>query len=235
MADIDHIQFFYRNQARLYQRLVARQDHQGKLIAALDEIAALAEQVVVEFGAGTGNLTSALVDRVARVHAFDIEPGMLARARAELMDSGSRNWSLAAGDNGRMPVASNCADLVIEAWSFVHVLDWQPSAWRQLADRLLAEMERIIKPGGIAILVEDLGIGRCQPEAPTADIARLYSHWQERHRFQRSWIRTDYQFASPQEAEELTRLFFGDDLAEQCLRSPSLTLPECTGIWWKRF
>lgn len=235
MAEIDLIRAFYRNQARQYQRLVARQDHQGKLLAALGEIVALAGLVIVEFGAGTGNLTSALVDRAARVHAFDIEPSMLALARTQLMDSGLRNWSLAAGDNGRMPVAANCADLAIEAWSFVHVLDWQPNDWRRLVDQLLAEMQRVIKPGGLAILVEDLGIGRHQPQAPTADMERLYDHWQERHGFQRSWIRTDYRFASAQEADELTRLFFSADLAEQCLRSPSLLLPECTGIWWKRF
>lgn len=235
MADIDHIRAFYRSQARLYQRLVARQDHQGKLLAALNEIVALAGRVVVEFGAGTGNLTSALVGQVARVHAFDIEPAMLALARTQLKDSGRRNWSLAAGDNGRMPVASHCADLAIEAWSFVHVLDWQPNAWRKLVDQLLAEMQRVVKPGGIAILVEDLGIGRRQPKAPTAEMARLYAHWQEQHGFQRNWIRTDYQFASPQEAEELTRSFFGDEMVVACLGSRDLTLPECTGIWWKRF
>ncbi|MCY4144835.1 MAG: class I SAM-dependent methyltransferase [Chloroflexi bacterium] len=235
MTDYGPIRAFYRSQARLYQRLVARQDHRGELLAALNEIVALAGLLVVEFGAGTGNLTSKLVGAAARVHAFDLEPSMLALARPQLLASGSASWSLAAADNGRMPVASNCADLAIEAWSFVYVLDWQPDDWRKLVDQLLAEMQRVVKPGGIAILVEDLGIGRCQPAAPTADMARLYAHWQERHRFQCSWIRTDYQFASPVEADELARLFFGDDLLERRLRPHDLTLPECTGIWWKRF
>ncbi len=235
MAELDHISAFYREQAGLYQRLVARQDHQAKLIGALEALVALAGQVVVEFGAGTGNLTSALLAQAARVHAFDIEPAMLAQAQAQLQASEHRNWSLAAGDNRCMPVADHCADLAIEAWSFNHVLDWQPQAWRELADQLLVEMQRVIKPGGLAILIEDLGIGRSQPQAPSAEMARLYQHWQEQHHFQRSWVRTDYRFATPAEAEELTRMFFGDELAEQCLRSPSLTLPECTGIWWKRF
>ena len=216
MAAIDHIRAFYREQAGLYQRLVARQDYQRQLIAALTEISPLAE-------------------RAARVYAFDIERAMLVEARAQLRDKDLRNWSLVAADNGRMPLPANCADLAIEGWSFNHALDWQPNAWRELVDQLLAEMQRVLKPGGVAILIEDLGIGRTQPQAPSADVARLYNHWQERHGFQHRWIRSDYQFASPSEASELAGMFFGATLAEQCLRSPQITLPECTGIWWKRF
>ena len=55
------------------------------------------------------------------------------------------------------------------------------------------------------------------------------------HGFNATWIRTDYEFASVPEAEELTRFFFGDALADRIEREQLLILPECTGLWWKRF
>ena len=50
--------------------------------------------------------------------------------------------------------------------------------------------------------------------------------------FSSTWIRTDYRFASPDEAEELTRFFFGAELAERVAAERLVVLPECTGIWW---
>ena len=231
----DHFQNIYRYQAEDYDRLVAREDQQGNLFAALNAIRPLAGLRVVEFGAGTGRLTRLLSVLVERVAAFDIAPAMLAQAQTGLEATGMTNWDLALGDNGRMPVASRCADVVIEGWSFAHVMAWQPQAWRARVDAMLAEMARMLKPGGTAILIETMGTGRRQPQAPNPDLARLYAYWQEECGFAYRWIRTDYQFASPAEAEELISFFFGPELAADCLGSGDIILPECTGIWWKHF
>ena len=229
----DFFQDIYRNRAAQFDRLVAREDVHGNLFGALSEIAPLAGLDVVEFGAGTGRLTRLLSVIVGRIFAFDIEPAMLLQADAAMRASGMTNWCLALGDNARMPIASGCADLVIEGWSFAHVIGWYPGDWLARTDAMLAEMARILKPGGTAVLIETLGTGRRRPQ-PTDKLARLYRHWQERHGFDSRWIRTDYQFASPAEANELTRFFFGDALADECLAEGQVMLPECTGIWWKR-
>jgi len=50
--------------------------------------------------------------------------------------------------------------------------------------------------------------------------------------FSRVRIRTDYRFASLPEAEDLTRFFFGDGLADRVADEALVVLPECTGIWW---
>ena len=142
------------------------------------------------------------------------------------------NWHLSLGDNERMPVASASADLVIEGWSFAHAREWHPLCWRERADAMLAEMERILKPGGSAILIETMGTGQRQPQAPP-NLKELYDYWREEHGFCYRWIRTDFQFASPDEADELMRFFFGDELADTCLDDQTVIVPECSGIWWK--
>ena len=231
----DHFKTIYRQRPEQYERLVAREDQHGNLFAALNEVIPLHDLDVIEFGAGTGRLTRLLSVMTRRIHAFDIEPAMLALANSLMKGTGMMNWSVAIGDNAKMPVASSCADLVIEGWSFAHVMEWHPQSWRECADAMLSEMQRILKPGGIAILIETLGTGRRRPQAPTPELATLYAYWQSSCGFDARWIRTDYQFASPAEAFELTRFFFGDSLAKACLSSESVILPECTGIWWKRF
>ena len=231
----DHFQRIYRHQAERYDRLVSREDAQGNLFGALNEILPLSGLDVVEFGAGTGRLTRLLSVLVNRVYAFDFEPAMLRQLAPKMHATGMANWSAALGDNYQMPVASNCADLAIEGWSFAHVTEWHPQTWRQRTNSMLLEMKRILKPGGAAILVETLGTGIRQPQPPNKELAELYCYWQEQCGFSRRWIRTDFQFASPSEAHELTRFFFGDGLADECLAGGGVILPECTGIWWRRF
>lgn len=231
----DYCRAFYRENAQLFDRLAAREDCHGNLFAALNQIIPLDGLRVAEFGAGTGRLTRLLAAQAARVYAFDIESAMLKLAADNLRVTGMTNWRLAQADNHCPPVKDNCADLAIEGWSFAHTTAYCGTRWRESADQLHGELARILKPGGTAILIETLGLGKRQPEPPTEWLGQLYAHWQDKQGFQRMWIRTDFQFASPEEAEELLGGFFGAELAHIPIQPNQRIVPECTGIWWKRF
>jgi hypothetical protein len=91
-------------------------------------------------------------------------------------------------------------------------------------------MRRVLRPGGTIVVLETLGTGHETPQR--LDSLDAYFCYLEEGGFSSTWIRTDYQFVSLDEAEELTRFFFGEDLAAQVTERGQLTLPECTGIWW---
>ena len=226
---------FYRERSALFDRLASREDWHGRLFGALNDICPLDGLRIAEYGAGTGRLTRLLAPQAEIVHAFDIEPAMLNVARENLVATGLTNWTLGVADNMRMPLAANCAELVIEGWSFAHTLAWHGDRWRQACDELLADIARVLKPGGMAIFIETLGTGETTPNPPDLWLPQLYQHWQAAHGFQRRWIRTDYQFASREEMDELLRAFFGAEIADQAAAAGRLIVPECTGIWWKRF
>jgi hypothetical protein len=59
--------------------------------------------------------------------------------------------------------------------------------------------------------------------------------WLEEMEFQHTWIRTDYRFNSVGEAATLSGFFFGEELAARIRRDGLTILPECTGLWWRRF
>jgi ubiquinone/menaquinone biosynthesis C-methylase UbiE len=229
----DHFQTIYATQADLYERLISREDAHGNLFAALIDIRSPDGLTIVEMGAGTGRLTRILGVMARRIFAFDAAPAMLDEAARTLELTGLTNWRLGVADNRAVPVPDACADIAIEGWSFGHNVGWHPQTWHAEVETMLAEMQRVLKPGGTMILLETLGTGNRQPQPPNAGLAELYQWWEQVHGLQHRWVRTDYQFESVAEAERLTRFFFGDALAERVVAEQLTILPECTGIWWK--
>jgi len=234
---MDHYQQIYsqRETARLYEQLVAREDHHGNLFAALVEIAGLDGQHVVDMGAGTGRMTRTVGVMARHVYAFDQSPAMLDVAAETLSLTGLQNWSLAVAPNHALPLVAACADTTIEGWSFGHTVGWNLNAWVEPMNAMLAEMQRVTKQGGTMILIEAMGTGVKTPAPPNASLAALYDFWETQHGFQRRTVRTDYQFASVDEAVELTGFFFRDSgIAAQVREKNWDIVPECTGIWWKK-
>lgn len=230
----DHYRQIYLHKAALYDRMVAREDYQGNILPALQNIRPLSGLDVVEFGAGTGRLTRLLAPHVRFIRAFDLSAAMLDVARPTLQATGLSNWSLAVGDNKSIPVESGRVDLSIAGWSFSNVTSWDSDVWRREITPAVDETLRVLKPGGTAIIIETLGTGYEHPTPPHEGLAAYYAWLEAERGFSHTWLRTDYQFESAQQADELTRFFFGNDLAERIVREGMTILPECTGLWWKK-
>jgi len=220
----------YQRHADEYARLVAREDYQGNILRALEEIAPLAGLDAVELGAGTGRLTGLMAPRVSSITACDASRQMLAVASQNLRRSGRRNWRLAVADHRRLPLPDGCADLAISGWSIAYLKVWGGQAWRAEIGKSLAEMQRILRPGGRMIILETLGTGHEQPVRPRKLAA--YYRFLEDQGFAWRWIRSDYRFADLAEAQELAGFFFGEELQRQVVEKNWVVLPECTGIWF---
>lgn len=229
MPELDAI---YTNEAEQYQRLVGREDHEGNILRAIQGLTPLEGRTVVEFGAGTGRLTMLLAPHVRLIEAYDTSEAMLAVARHRLQDAGLENWRLAVADHRKVPAADRSADLTIAGWTICYMAVWHPATWRDELALALAQMERVTKPGGLIVILETLGTGHETPHPP-ADLLEYFAAL-EAAGFASAAIRTDYQFESLAEAEELTRFFFGAELADRVAAEGLRILPECTGVWWRR-
>jgi ubiquinone/menaquinone biosynthesis C-methylase UbiE len=158
---------------------------------------------------------------------------MLEEAWWQLNRTGCHNVSLALADNRQLPLVAGCADLAIEGWSFGHLTAWYPDSWRAEITGAVDEMLRVLRPAGTAIILETLGTGRQDPQPPATSLAEFYEYLEHKRGFNRTWLRTDYQFDSLSEAEELIRFFFGEELARRVVEEKWVVLPECTGLWWR--
>ena len=224
----------YAGEAERYDRLVAAEDWQGNLLPAIGGIAPLADAEIVEFGAGTGRLTRLMAPHAAALRAFDRSRHMLQVARRHLSRTSHSNWTLTVADNRAIPLRNGAADLAIAGWTFGHNTVWNETGWRADVAAAVGEMLRLLRPGGTAIILETLGTGRETPHPPTTGLANFY-RWLEAERgFARHWLRTDFRFASHEQARELLGLFFGAEMVAQVRPGEPALLPECTGIWWRR-
>jgi SAM-dependent methyltransferase len=230
----DHFDVIYSRRAGDYHELVTREDTGGSLRAALHGIADFAGATVVELGAGTGRVTRLLAATAGRVLAFDRSRPMLDVAARYLAEELRRNVTLAEADNRSVPLPDGAADIVVEGWSFGHTVMNADGAWREAAEGIIAETLRLLRPGGTAILIETLGTGFRSPQPP-GPIFPLFYDWLEKEQgFERRWIRTDYTFESVAKARELVQFFFGQMVEHELLPTGEVSVPECTGIWWKR-
>jgi ubiquinone/menaquinone biosynthesis C-methylase UbiE len=222
----------YNSRAAEYDRLVAYEDYQGNILQILKQIRPLGGLEVIELGAGTGRLTRLLAPHIGHIHFFDISAHMLALARQNMTRLHLRNWDAAVVDNRHLAASSHCVDISIAGWSLGHFAGWYPDDWQQQIGQALAEMKRVLRPGGTVIILETLGTGRKTPLPPTPLLKAYYQWLEQAHQFAASWIRTDYRFTSYQEAKASISFFFGSDMADQVVRPQSRIVPECTGVWW---
>lgn len=103
------------------------------------------EWTVADIGTGTGYLLPSLAVRFARVIAVDASPAMLGCAKRRAADAGATNVEFHPGDLGKLPIADGACDAAIACLVLHHVAKPQEA---------LAELHRILRPGGRALIVE---------------------------------------------------------------------------------
>ena len=221
----------YQSDADRYDALVSREDYQGNIRCALEEIVSPDDLDVLDLGAGTGRLTLILAPRAKSIRAFDSSAEMLRVCRERLIASGLSNWQVDVADHRNLPVEDHSVGVVVSGWSVSYLAVWNPEQANQELDKWLLEMRRVLRKDGMIILFESLGTGNESPMR-LEHVETTYQ-WLDDNGFQNKWIRTDYQFESIEEAEELSRFFFGDELGDKARQNNWVILPECTGMWWK--
>jgi len=222
----------YQTDGDRYEALIAREDYQGNIAKALDEIVNVNGLDVYDLGAGTGRLARMLAPRAKSIRAFDASEEMLRVCREKLTASGLANWQVDVADHRQLPVEDHSADLVVSGWSVAYLYVWNPETWRTELEKWLGEMNRVLRPNSHIVLFESLTTGS---ETPVKlEHLKEYYPWLDEAGFQNKWIRTDSKFESVDEAEELSRFFFGDELGDKVRQSNWVILPECTGVWWKQ-
>ena len=215
-----------------------RQDHAGNLLAEINRVVPLTSAMhIVDVGCGTGKLARLVATSVGRVSAYD-------RAReaisvAEAVSPANVTWGVA--DLRQLPVTDSSAHVVLAGWAISYLKvdheEWYQDGssggpWREQVNLALTELERVLVPGGVAIIFETLGTATEQPQRSGS---WLYAHYRACGLEERC-VRTDYRFSSQAQATETLTFFFGRGVATRAAKlmakGASCIVPECTGMWW---
>jgi len=220
----------YREQAARYENLVRHEDCDQQLKPALSAIRSFEQADWVEWGAGTGRLTDLAAPTARSVTLFDASAAMLSVAASKLARIDGLKWQTAVADHRRAPAPDHCADIAIGGWTIIYMTAKFVPDWTVALQQAIGEMQRVLRPGGALIIIETLGTGYTEPQRFYPD---YFEFLENNLGFQHRSIRTDYQFASVDEAVAGLGFFFGEGFEQEIRDKHWGRVPECTGIWWK--
>jgi SAM-dependent methyltransferase len=124
----------------------------------------------LEVACGPGLISRAMAPRVGSVRGLDLTPAMVEKARAEAAAAGVDNVSFALGDATALDLAADSFGGAITRFSLHHI----PGPVR-----VLEEMLRVVKPGGLVIVADHVTDDDGAAAAWHEEIERLRdpSHW----------------------------------------------------------
>jgi len=102
---------------------------------------------VADVGIGTGFVAAGIAPRVARVLAVDNSPAMLEMARKNLAELGVSNVELLEGDVAALPLEDASVDAAFANMVLHHAQDLAA---------MLAEMARVVRPGGVVAVTDEV-------------------------------------------------------------------------------
>ncbi len=232
MSESDAQARIYETGAEGYDALIAAEDADGEMRRLLLSRVACDGARVIDVGAGTGRLARWIAPHAREVWLVDRAAPMLEVARRRLAEDGlADRVTVQVGDARALPAPSGAFDVAVAGWVFGHFRHWMPDGWRDEVDRAVAEMRRVLAPGGRLAILETLGTGHETPRRHEG-LDAYFAHLEEAHGLTREWRRTDYAFESPEDAARVLRPFFGDALAERIEERRWSRVPECTALFF---
>ncbi len=224
----------YRQHADQYERLVAHEDYEQRLYPALAAIRSFDRADVVEWGAGTGRVSALVAPYARSIVACDLNDHMLNVAAEKYRGFDHLKWQVVVSDHRYAPLPDRMADVSIAGWTLCYLArKFCGDTWQQPLTQAIDQMRRVLRPGGTIIIIETLGTGETEPKPPADWFAEYFDFLEDKLGFRSTWVRTDYQFASLDEAVELLSFFWDAEFGETARRNNWIITPECTGIWWK--
>src|SRR6478735_1318334 len=146
-------------------------DTLGRLV---DLIPAAAGARWLDVACGPGLVARGLAPRVGEVHGVDMTPAMVDVARREAAAERLSNAVFSVGDATALDFADATFDGAVTRFSLHHI---------PLPGRVVAEMARVVRPGGAVIVADHVTSADAGEAAWHQEIERLRdpSHWRASH------------------------------------------------------
>lgn len=127
----------------------------------------LAGQKVLDLGCGIGRLTASLAVQAKSVVGLDFSACMLHRARTGVIEPSAAFIQASAGC---IPFADALFDVVIASYVLQHILD------ESLFELAIGEISRVLKIGGLAVIVDALSD---RHHRPTNSVVTMLRTWEQ--------------------------------------------------------
>ena len=205
-------------------------DRAGVIDTAINALHPFGGSDVLDLGCGTGFHLPLFATRGARVVGVEPHLPLVARARQRLAASGSPARVL-VGDAEALPLRDNSIDVVHARWAYFFGAGCEPG---------LAEVERVLRPGGIVCVVDNDATRSTfgswfQRAYPAYDSVAVQRFW-DRQAFTTDRLTVEWTFDRREDLEAVARIELPPGPAADVLRShEGLTVDYAVVLRWKRF
>ena len=204
-------------------------DPDGRIEAAMREIADWSGRDVLDVGCGTGFHLPRWAGDARAVYGVEPHPD-LARLAAR-RTSRLANVTVLTGTAQRLPLGPATVDVMHARWAYYFGPGCEPG---------LAELARVMRRGGTAFVVDydasrstfGAWFARAHPTLHPDAVARFWSvqGWQRRP------LEVCWRFATREDLESVVRIELPPDVAEPALAAHAGTEVDCAvNLWWRRF
>lgn len=144
---MDHLQRVQQEFTRQASQFAtsAAVTHRDLVQRFVDAVPADGGAVILDVACGPGIIAAALAPRAREVVAFDLTPEMLTKARERCAEAGLNNVTFREGSATDLPFPGASFDTVVTRLSIHHFL---------VPQQPMAEMARVLKPGGTLVLAD---------------------------------------------------------------------------------
>ena len=216
----------YQNFSDLYDELVNHEDYENNLYKFLNDNIQWENKVVGEFGIGTGRVSRNYIDKAKKLFAYDNSQHMLDKAKENLAKWPDKiEYSVL--DNSKLNTIENTFDIIIEGWSFGHLVVQENENRDQTIQYLISETKKRAKE---VIFIETLGTNVESPNPPGEKLSKFYQALVG-NGFKEHIIQTDYKFNNYEDAGKIMGAFFGDSMKNDIIQKQLNVIKEYTGIW----
>ena len=185
------IPFYGTEQPDLFAIERSAMDRAGLVITELDRLLP-SSGLVIDVGAGDGHTAERLTTASRRVVAVEPSDGMVRSIRL-------LPWVLGLAQE--LPIRTSAADGLYATWAYFFPKHHDVTAG-------LAEADRVVKPGGPIVIVDNLG-GDEFTAMSERDITTDPDFWTAAG-FEMTALETTFEFDTIEDARLLLGLFFGD-------------------------
>ncbi|WP_392543216.1 class I SAM-dependent methyltransferase [Oryzobacter telluris] len=206
-------------------------DRAGVIDTTIAALHPLDGAVLLDVGCGTGFHLPRFAARGARTMGVEPHLPLVERAGRRLQHAGSPSGAaVLAGDAEHLPLADASVDVVHARWAYFFGAGCEPG---------LAEVERVLRPGGIAVLVDNDAtrstFGSWFSRAyPAYDPVAVQRFW-DRRGFTTERLTIHWTFDRREDLEAVVRIEFPPGAADAVLAEhDGLTVDYAVALRWRR-
>jgi hypothetical protein len=217
----------YKNYSNLYDELVSHEDYKKNLQKYLNSKIVWKDKFVCEFGVGTGRISKMYLEEVKRADLYDNSNHMLEKAKINL-DKWIHKINYIELDNRKINTVSNHYDIVIEGWSFGHLVVEEKNKKEYWIEQLIENSIQIANEK--VVFIETMGTNVQNPTIPGETLEYFYKRIRQ-YGFIEKIIETNYLFNNYSDASRIMGNFFGEKMKNIIEQNKNNEIKEFTGVW----